>query len=186
MPNIDMNEYEAAEASSTEEYRRMPAGGYVVIIMAVRTVDKERGVDYVNDKQYVKLIWDVAEGEFCGKFSDEYWADKDYGHQLYWSWKNMDSFKRTIRCFDESNPGFDALSAFRADKWELFVGKKIGIVVGEEEYMGNDGNVKTRFGFARMKSVQDIRDGRFRVPPLKKLEGYEEPSAPSTYEDVPF
>lgn len=187
MPKIDMAEYEAAEVSSTEEYKRMPAGGYVVRIQAVRTKDDDRGIDYVRDKQYVKLIYDVAEGEFAGKFSDDYWAgeDKDYAHQIYWSWKNMQSLKRSILCFEESNPGFDAMAAFQADSWGMFVGKLLGIVVGEEEYMGNDGNVKTRFGFPRIKSVQDIRDGRYRVPELKKLEGYEQPST-DTYDDVPF
>jgi len=192
MPKIDRNEYEAAEVSSGGDFQRMGAGGYVCRIQAVRThgIDYGNVVDYVKDKQYVKLIFDVDEGELAGKFSDDYWAspDKDWGHQFYLSWKNMQSLKRIMVCLEESNPGFDALAAFEADRWELFIGKLIGLVFGEEEYIANDGTVKTRLGFGRAKSVQDIRDGRFRVPELKKVaQPQQEAAAPSgTYDDIPF
>ena len=192
MPKIDRNEYEAAEVSSGGDFQRMGAGGYVCRIQAVRThgIDYGNVVDYVKDKQYVKLIFDVDEGELAGKFSDDYWAspDKDWGHQFYLSWKNMQSLKRIMVCLEESNPGFDALAAFEADRWELFIGKLIGLVFGEEEYIANDGTVKTWLGFGRAKSVQDIRDGRFRVPPLKKLaqEQAEQVAPSGTNDDVPF
>ena len=189
MPKIDRKEYDAAEVTEGGSFTKMTAGGYVVRIQAVRTKDAA-GFDYVVGKQYVKLIYDVDEGEFAGKFSDDYWADesKDWGHQIYWSWKNMNQFKRTVQCFDESNPGFDALAAFEADKWQLFIGKRIGIVLGEEEYIGNDGSVKTRFTFPNIKSVQDIQAGKFKVPPLKKLPEDERPKQESAevYDDVPF
>lgn len=191
MPKIDMNEYNTATASTGGgEYQRMTAGGYVCRIQAVRTKGTDyygNDIDYVNSKQYVKLIWDVADGEFAGKFSDDYWAgeDKDYAHQLYLSWKNLGALKSNITAIEESNPGFDAMAALNADKWELFVGKLVGLVLGEEEYLGNDGTVKTRFGFPRLKSVQDIRAGKFKVPPLKKLPEDERPKA-DTYDDIPF
>ena len=200
MPKIDKTEYEAAEATNGGgEYKRMPAGGYVVAVQAVRTKGTNssgREIDYVTENQYVKLIYDIVEGDFAGKFSEDYWADesKDWGHQFYLSWKNLGALKNSIQCLDESNPGFDAMAAFEADKWGMFVGKKFGIVLGEEEYLGNDGTVKTRFGFGRIKSVQDIRDGKFKVPPLKRLDGGSstvgEPKSPggkSVYdEDLPF
>ena len=187
MPKIDMNEYNAATASTGGDYQKMPAGGYVVRIQAVRTKDAA-GFDYIAGKQYVKLIYDVDEGEFAGKFSDDYWAgeDKDYAHQIYLSWKNLGALKANITAIEESNPGFDAMAALNADKWELFVGKLVGIVLGEEEYIGNDGSVKTRFGFPRLKSVQDIRDGKFKVPALKKLPEDEQPKQAEAYDDVPF
>ena len=201
--NFDMNEYNEAQASTGGDYQRMPAGGYVARIQAVRTEGEDsygRNVNYPEDKMYVKLIYDIDEGDFAGKYSDEYWSgeDKDYGHQIFLSWKNMGAFKGNILAIEESNPGFDAMAAFTADQWALFVGKLVGIVLGEEEYIGNDGSVKTRFGFPRLKSVQDIRDGKFRVPPLKKLDGgtddtsttaaAEQPSEASAdpYSDVPF
>ena len=198
MPKIDMNEYNAATPSGGGDYKRMGAGGYVVTCQAVRTkgMDYGREVDFAAERQYVKLIFDIAEGELEGKFSDDYWADesKDWGHQYYLSWKNMGALKNTIQCLDESNPGFDAMAAFQADNWGLFIGKKFGLVFGEEEYLGNDGSVKTRLTFGRIKSVQDIRDGRFKVPELKKLASTDaaqpkpqQESAPSIYDEtLPF
>lgn len=201
MPKINMRDYEEATAS-TGDYQRMGAGGYVAQIQAVRTdgpasYGKGR-IDYVNSKEYVKLIYDIAEGDFAGRFSDDYWSgeDKDYGHQIFLSWKNMGAFKGNIQALDESNPGFDALAAFQADRWELFIGKKVGIVLGEEEYRANDGTVKTRLGLPRLKSIQDIRAGKFKVPAPKKLkddeQGYNAAPAKadvseSVYdEDIPF
>ena len=201
MPKINMRDYEEATAS-TGDYQRMGAGGYVAQIQAVRTdgpasYGKGR-IDYVNSKEYVKLIYDIAEGDFAGRFSDDYWSgeDKDYGHQIFLSWKNMGAFKGNIQALDESNPGFDALAAFQADRWELFIGKKVGIVLGDEEYRANDGTVKTRLGLPRLKSVQDIRAGKFKVPAPKKLkdddQGYNAAPAKadvseSVYdEDIPF
>lgn len=206
--NFDMNAYnEATPSTGGGDYQRMPAGGYVVRIQAVRTKGKDsygRDVDYPEDKQYVKLIYDIDEGDFAGKYSDEYWSgeDKDYGHQIYLSWKNMGAFKGSIQAIEESNPGFDAMAAFTADQWTLFIGKRVGIVLGEEEYMGNDGSVKTRFTFPRLKSVDDIHNGKFRVPALKTLDGNSgggsstpapaaaapknEQAPTGVYDDVPF
>lgn len=199
--NFDMNAYNEAEASTGSDFQKMPAGGYVVAIQAVRTKGNDYGreIDYPEEKQYVKLIYDIAEGDFAGKYSENYWIgeDKDFGHQIYLSWKNMGAFKGSIKCIEDSNPGFDAMAAFTADKWELFIGKQVGIVLGEEEYLGNDGSVKTRFGFPRLKTVQDIHNGRFKVPPLKKLDGgaaqtsttaaaEKADTTDAVYDDVPF
>lgn len=197
--SFDENAYnDATPSTGGGEYKKMPAGGYVVQIQAVRTEGESYGkiINYPEEKMYVKLIYDIAEGEFAGKYSDEYWAgpDKDYGHVIYLSWKNMNAFKGSVQAIEESNPGFEFMPAFKADQWGLFVGLKVGIVIGEEEYLANDGNVKTRYTMARMKSVQDIRDGKFRVPKLKTLDSSTSPSgsgqdeqAPiDTYDDVPF
>ena len=188
MPRIDKSEYEAATPSGGGgDYQRMGAGGYECSIQAVRT--RGDGIDYVNDRKYVKLIFDIDAGPLAGKFSDDYWADesRDWGHQFYLSWKNLGALKSTIQCLDESNPGFDAMAAFEADAWGLFIGKKIGLVFGEEEYLGNDGTVKTRLGFGRAKSIQDIRDGRFKVPEKKTLAPSQDAApAADAYSDVPF
>ena len=201
MPKIDKNEYAAAETVGGE-FKRMPAGGYVCAIQAVRTDGKDgygRAIDYVQEKMYVKLIFDVIEGEYAGYYSDDYWAtpERDYGHQFFLSWKNLGALKNAITCLDESNPGFDAMAAFEADQWELFIGKKMGLVIGEEEYTANDGSIKTRHTLPRIKSVADIEAGKFRVPALKTLNGgtqtlngvsFPAAAAPAAdnYDDVPF
>lgn len=183
--NFNMDEYNNATPPTGDDYQRIPAGGYVCAIQAVRVTGRDgygREIDYPEDKMYVKLIWDIIEGDFAGKYSDEFWADedKDYGHCFYLSWKNMNAFKGAIQAIEESNPGFDAMAAFSADNWALFTGKKIGLVIGEEEYRANDGSIKRRYKFPRAKSVQDIRDGKFRVPALKQLEDDVAPAPTST------
>ena len=122
MPKINHEEYNATEAlGGGGEYKRMPAGGYVCTIQAVRTeiTDYGRKVSLPDERQYVKLIYDIADGEFAGKFSDDYWAgeERDWGHQFFLSWKNLGALKNAIQCLDESNPGFDAMAAFEADNW---------------------------------------------------------------------
>ena len=194
MVQINREEYEKATAFSGDDFPRMQAGGYVARIQAVRTTgtdSQNKHIDYVNDKQYVKLIYDIAEGDFAGRYSDDFWAgeDKDYAHCIYLSWKNMNALKGNIASLDESNPGFDAMAALEADKWELFIGKLVGIVLGEEEYVGNNGEIKTRFKLPSLRSAQAIRDGRFRVPELDKLPDSERREAeqqPDNYDDVPF
>ena len=195
MPKIDDNAYNEAQVSTGESVK-MPAGGYVVRIQAVRTHGEDsnhRPVNYVSEKLYVKLIYDIAEGDFAGKYSEDYWQgeDKDYAHCLYLSWKNLGVLKNFVTCFDESNPGFDSKAAFDADQWGLYIGKYIGIVLGEEEYIGNDGSVKTRYTMPRIKSVPDIRAGKFRVPELKKLKESATPTQDNAvpvdvYDDIPF
>lgn len=171
MPKIDMAAYDAAEEMTTGgEYKRLTAGGYVATITAVRTAwtDSMHRVCTAEDKQYVKLIFDIAEGDLAGMFSDAFWSDesKDYGHWLCLSWKNLGSLKSNIKAIEDSNPGFDAMAALNADYWQAFVGKKVGIVVGERTYYGNDGEIKTSTKLPNMRSVQSIRDGKFKVPEL--------------------
>lgn len=170
MPKIDMAAYDAAEEMTLGGYKRLTAGGYVATITAVRTAwtDSYGGIQTADSKQYVKLIFDIAEGELAGMFSDPFWqgAEKDYGHWICLSWKNLGSLKSNIRAIEESNPGFDAMVALNADNWQAFVGKKVGIVIGEQTYFGNDGEVKTRTKLPNLRSVQAIRDGKFKVPEL--------------------
>ena len=199
---FNVEEFNNATATSGGgDFKKLPAGGYVVAIQAVRTSGTDnygREIDYLADKQYIKLIYDISEGEFAGRYSDDYWSgeDKDYGHQIYLSWKNMGAFKGGVQAIEESNPGFDFMAAFLAKNWSLLIGKKVGIVLGEEEYIGNDGTMKIRFTFPRLKSAQDIRDGKFRVPKLKTLDrgsstpadssGQDAQTAADPYDDIPF
>ena len=189
--NFDMSAFNEATASTGGgDYKRLPAGGYVVKIVAVRVEGEEYGrvINYPKEKQYIKFIYDIAEGEFAGKYSDDYWSDpeRDWGHQIFMSWKNMGAFKGNVHLIEDSNPGFDFMAAFNVNNngevnpiVEQFIGRCFGIVLCEEEYIANDGNVKTRFNkFPRIKSVDAIREGKFKVPPLKKLDGDSSEPAP--------
>jgi hypothetical protein len=58
---------------------------------------------------------------------------------------------------------------FKNDPQSL-VGKFIGVVLGEEEYLNGKGEVKTRLYVAEKRSGKAIRDGDFTIPELKKLQ----------------
>ena len=66
---------------------------------------------------------------------------------------------------EKSNPGY-TFDEFRLADMR---GKYIGIVLGEEEYISNKGEVKTKLVVVTTKTIQDIRDGNFTVPAKKLL-----------------
>lgn len=67
---------------------------------------------------------------------------------------------------EQSNPGYK----FNNDEKTLR-GKLVGVVLREEEYMGNDGNIKTKLVVDRFTSVDKIRSGDYEVRPKKTLAG---------------
>ena len=79
-------------------------------------------------------------------------------------------FKRMCSAVSKSNGNFvfDGDQINRDER--TLVGKYVGIVFQEEEYIGNDGSVKTRLNVYAERPVDDIRSGNFKVPGLKKLE----------------
>ena len=50
---------------------------------------------------------------------------------------------------------------------KTLIGKKIGLLLGEEEYYGNDGEKKTRLYVNREFSIDKLKDQK--VPKLKAL-----------------
>ena len=49
-------------------------------------------------------------------------------------------------------------------------GKIVGLVLGEEEFLNSSGKVRTRTYVAAVRSVDVIRDGKFEVPEIKRLD----------------
>ena len=72
-------------------------------------------------------------------------------------------FKGFKTAVEMSNRNF----VFNNDPQSL-VGKYVGLVLGEEEYMGKDGSIKTRLYVAETRSGKSIRDGEYKIPELKK------------------
>ena len=159
MPKLD--NFDQVQESTAGDFTQFDPGVYMCSIQAVRTewTDSQGKEWTADDKQYVKLILDIAEGENAGRFSDDYWAgdDKDWGHTLFMSWKDtaLGMLKHTFSALDEANKGFDAQAAFEADKWELFIGKKLLVVWRGEEYTGNNGMTKVRVRPDRAVTTDD-------------------------------
>ena len=154
----------------------LPAGGYVCRIT---------GVEDFADKQYLRIEYDIAEGEY-----------KDYGadtleragftpcHYVRSYTKRAEGFfKGFINAIAESNPGF---------KWNwdesTLVDKLIGLTIGVEHYTKRDGSDGTRPYVDRNLSVARIRNGEFKVPGDKTAKGSYAPApAPSkpTFAEMP-
>ena len=153
MRQIDWNNVEEA----TTEFEKVAPGGYVAIITSV--TDEPA-------KEYLKMELDIIGGKFAGYFTDLHKAKGFWGLTLYRSYKAsaLGFFKAFKNCVEACNAGY----IFSNDETTL-QGKVIGIVLGEEEYIANDGSEKTRLYIHSTKTVDDIKAGKFKVPELKKL-----------------
>lgn len=146
---------------------RNPVGGF---ICEIKTVED------VADREYLKVGYDIVEAinddqkEFVGMYAKRK-AERDFDYPttvVSYKENSLPFFKGFVTALENSNKGY---------KWDndenKFVGKKIGFVIGEEEYEGKDKNgmpkVKVRTYVAERHSVQAIKDGDFEVPEFKKL-----------------
>lgn len=161
----------ASVQEATGESKRLQAGGYIC---------KYTNVEDVPKKEYLYMEFDIAEGEDKGYFAEleeraGFWAGK-----CYRSYKEnaLPMFKRMCSAVTKSNKGFIFDGNEHCDESTL-IGKKVGILLGEEEYIGNDGSVKTRLRVVREMSVDEIKEGKFKIPPLKKLDNFKDDSAKS-------
>lgn len=148
------------------------AGGYVIRIQRA-TVRPQ--------KQDIEIEFDIIEGDFA-KFYLDYYSRKGYwpsSARFYKSYKEKAQpfFKSFIDTIIECNSNTEGLlfetedGKVDVDETKL-VGKTIGIVYGLEEYIGNDGNIKTRPDFfgATFMVPDSIRSGDYTVPELKRLD----------------
>jgi len=151
-----INNWNNIEAQGNEEYRRLVPGGYVCRITKVE--------DH-PDKSYLYIEFDIAEGEYIGYGASCLERNGFTPLRMYRSYsdKAAGMFKGFIQNIEASNSNYH---------WEwkeqTLVGRLIGIVLGEEEYKKQDGSVGTRFN-ARDKTVDAIKNGRFKVPEKKTL-----------------
>ena len=150
-----------ASVQEAGDSKRLPAGGYIC---------KYTNVEDNPNKNYLYMEFDIAEGDFKGYFADlderaGFWAGK-----CYRSYKEnaLPMFKRMCSAVTKSNKGFIFDGNQHCDESTL-VGKKVGMILGKEEYIGNDGSTKTRLYVAREVDIADIKAGKFKIPELKKL-----------------
>ena len=156
------------EAVASGSYTRLPAGGYIIKITSVTDQD---------DKQYLKIIFDIAEGPEKDRFKDEQYESR---HAFVRSYKEsaLGMFKAFIKAVDATNgTDFDSRIEKGFPEKEL-VGKCLGVVIGYEEYISDRGETKERLRIARCCPDTVIRERNFKVPELKKLTEKPGTSAP--------
>lgn len=170
--------YAQTEVSTPTEFERLPAGGYVCRITKVE--------DHDEDKPYLRIVYDIAEGRYISFYSDDWGVENEWAHDMrqYYTPAAFGVFKGFLKAVDISNgTDFEGAAAEGFDERSL-VGQFIGLIIGEEEYESNDGSIKTRLRVRGARPVQNIREGRFKYPELKKLET-EEPT-PLGDDEFPF
>ena len=161
MKKID--NFESVQAS-TGEFLKPSAGGYICKIVNVEDVP----FDAVKNKgDYLKIEYDIDEGDFECYYKDQFdrWGGF-WGASFIRSYKDkaLGMFKHFTNCVEASNARY---------MWDWnetsLIGKRIGLVLGEEEYINNAGEVKSKLVVKEIKTVDDIKAGNFKVPALKKV-----------------
>ena len=151
----------ADATANTGDFQRLPAGGYIAKITAVKDVD---------DKSYLRLTFDIAEGEKKGFYAKTD-AEHEYTHQFIRSYKEtaLGMFKGFLKAVDNSNGTSFEAQAEKGFAEQQLVGKIVGILVGYEEYVSDRGDIRERMR-VNTRSAETIRSGNFTVPELKKLQ----------------
>ncbi len=160
MIKIDWNNIDAVE-----NFKRLEAGGYICGITSVEDVP---------EKEYLKLEFDVIDGELKGYYRDLYERKGFWGGNFIRSYKEnaRGFFKKFLNAVEASNPNYK----FDCNEKTLR-GKSVGLVLGYEEYVSNSGEVKERIYVSDILPISDINSRNFVVPKLKKLVA-PSPSAP--------
>ena len=173
--NTTWTEVSAAGSSSM-----LPAGGYVAVIMDVEDVES---------REYLRFLYDIAEGEHKGFFETD---DRPYTHQFVRSYKEKATgfMKQFLECVEASNTDFK-LDGWNNDPADL-IGKKVGIIVQREDYTNQNGEDRARMNVEGFAKAEDIRNGRFKLPePKDSRKGGGEQQKPAeggtVYDaDIPF
>lgn len=167
-----MNRIEGLEIKKIEPASDpLPAGGYVAKILDAEEKEYSWGSVLV-------ISFDILEGEFKDFFKQNYKAntreDKKWkgvyrltvpqeSNQWYDSQKR--TFGNAIACIEESNNGYHWNWDEKALK-----GKTVGVLFRNFEY-DVEGNTGWSTECCSLASVEDIREGNFKMPkdkPLKK------------------
>ena len=133
-------------------FEKVEAGGYICGIYAVEDVP---------DKEYLKISYDIVEGDKKGFYSK---LKKEKGWELprmIASYKEsaLPFFKGTITSIEKSNKGFK----FDNDETKL-VGKKVGLVLYERERINNKGKKVVELAVDKAHSIDAIKSGDFEIP----------------------
>lgn len=182
-----INGYEEAKAI-TGEFETLEPGGYICVI-----VNAKAEVSSTN-KKMLTIEFDIAEGEKAGFYKRKY--DEDTRPEAKWQGvyrqmlegeKAAGYLKGVMEMLETSNPNF---------KWDWdenkLKGLKFGGIFGREEYEKMDG---TRSFFTKLryiKKVEQIKNGKFKVPEDKLLpkkenfNPYATSFASSVDDDLPF
>jgi len=132
-------------------------------------------VQDVGEKNYLRISFDIAEGEFKNNFKNQNTGDRwPYLGTIIRSYKDsaLTWFKAFITAIEKSNEGF----VWKWNEKDL-VGKSFVVVYGEEEYVDEDSNeLKIGLKPVDVRSIKALQEGKIQVPPIKKVKNNELPN----------
>jgi len=173
--------WNSIKSTSDSGFTPLPAGPYVARIT---------GMTDNPAKEYVEVVYDIAEGEHAGYYSDEWGKSHPYAHHFFLSYKEsaLGMLKGRLEAIQASNPGFDPFAAWDAGRVDIFTGRLVGINLQEEEYERSDGDVGTRMNVCQIVDAQRVRDGLVKPRDKKLLGGRPKPktAAPVWDGEIPF
>ena len=157
MRKINLNDVQEAG-----EFKRVKPGAYICKITAVEDV---------TAKEYLKISYDIDDGEFKGYYSEmrENHPDWLWAGAYVRSYKEtaLGLFKRFCSAVSKSNGSyvFDAGDVNSEER--TLVGKRIGLILQEEEYNSNTGDIRTRLKVAREFPIDKLAEQT--VPDIIRL-----------------
>ena len=152
------------------EAKRLKAGGYICIILAVKQEKSQN-----SGKEMLVINFDIASGEYKNFYMDKYKnAPRDEKNPVEPKWQGKyyivlegEGYEGRLKAFitsiEESNQGYTW-------DWneESLRGKMFGGIFREEEFLYN-GEVRTNAKLWQVRSVKTITDGDFEIPRKKEL-----------------
>ena len=147
MPRIDLTNVQ----ESSGDFKRLVPGTYVCKIVDAQLFE---------DKQYIRIEWDVATGEYADIFKDAPFACYDY---MSYKPNSLGMLKHKLACLTESNVGFDAEDAFKNDNMAAFKGKVFGARVRERLYTKKDGTDGSGLEIGQWLRAQEALTGTYDV-----------------------
>lgn len=160
------SDFDSAQAAGNIEV--LPIGVYPCVIKKVEELTSSNG------KEFLKISFDISEGEYKDFYKKKYQNDTRPMEQKKWAgiWNvfildyngnTSRYFKGLITNAELSNTGFK----FDFSKPELLKDKKIGIVFREEEFEGMTGEILTSIKAFRACPYDKIEEQN--IPKKKEL-----------------
>lgn len=126
--------------AATGEAVQLPAGCYVCKIRQVSQAETQTG------RPQIVLLFDIAEGEHAGFYQARYDEDRKNGdakwrgvHKQIMDGSSLPFFKGLMSSIEKSNPGY-VFPWGREGNEKTLVGKKLGVVMGREQFLDQKRN----------------------------------------------
>ena len=144
---------------------KLPTGPQVCRILKVEDVE---------EKEYLKIYFDIISGDFKGYFTTLYDRIGEFPNQgvVIRSYKSTaySMLKSFVIALEKSNTLYDfEKSGF---DFNSFVNKQMVVLFAEEEipYLDDQGKIKIVVKPREVRSIAALKEGKIKVPDLKKLD----------------